>query len=51
MSLISTDTPGLATMLAEDPEKRPNIYQVLSKVCTMRDKAVPIKDVSMIPFR
>lgn len=33
-------------MLKENPQKRPNIYQVVREVCLMRGKEVPIKDVS-----
>ncbi|KAB8343268.1 hypothetical protein FH972_022856 [Carpinus fangiana] len=32
-------------MLTEEPRKRPTIYEVLSEVCSMRGKAVPIKDI------
>jgi len=32
-------------MLRENPQQRPNIYQVVSEVCSMRHRAVPIKDV------
>lgn len=35
-------------MLREDPQKRPNIYQVLHEACRMRGKEVPIKDVGDI---
>jgi len=34
-------------MLREDPKARPNIYQVMREVCTMRGTDVPIKDVSL----
>ena len=37
-------------MLKENPAKRPNIYQVVSEVCSMRNKPVPIKDVSIMPL-
>ena len=32
-------------MLQENPQRRPNIYQVVVEVCSMRHRAVPIKDV------
>jgi len=35
----------IGAMLKEDPKKRPNIYQVISEVCSMRGTKVPIKDV------
>ncbi|PGH20425.1 NAK/BIKE protein kinase [Polytolypa hystricis UAMH7299] len=35
----------IATMLREDPQKRPNIYQVLRDACHMRGKEVPIRDI------
>lgn len=35
-------------MLRESPQQRPNIYQVVREVCTMRGKQVPIKDVSFL---
>ncbi|OAT08820.1 NAK/BIKE protein kinase [Blastomyces gilchristii SLH14081] len=35
----------IASMLREDPQKRPNIYQVLQEACRMRGKEVPIKDI------
>jgi len=35
-----------ATMLAEDSKKRPNIYEVICRLCAMRGVEVPIKDVS-----
>jgi AP2-associated kinase len=31
--------------LAEDPRNRPNVYQVLKEVCSMRGTEVPIKDI------
>ena len=34
----------IASMLREDPAKRPNIYQVLSQACGLQGKPVPIKD-------
>ena len=37
-----------ASMLRENPQLRPNIYQVLREVCLMRGTDVPIKDVSRI---
>lgn len=35
-----------ATMLKENPQHRPNIYEVLREACLMRGKDVPIRDVS-----
>lgn len=35
----------IAEMLMEDPKKRPNIYQVLAEVCSMRGREVPVKDI------
>lgn len=32
-------------MLRENPQHRPNIYQVVAEVCAMRHRAVPIKDI------
>ncbi|KAH7392097.1 hypothetical protein DE146DRAFT_130508 [Phaeosphaeria sp. MPI-PUGE-AT-0046c] len=32
-------------MLREKPQHRPNIYQVVAEVCSMRHRAVPIKDI------
>ena len=32
-------------MLRENPQQRPNIYQVVAEVCSMRHRAIPIKDV------
>jgi hypothetical protein len=32
-------------MLRESPQHRPNIYQVVAEVCSMRHRACPIKDV------
>jgi AP2-associated kinase len=37
-----------ASMLQESPQRRPNIYQVVVEVCSMRHRAVPIKDVRSI---
>lgn len=34
-------------MLKENPQKRPNIYEVVWEVCLMQGKEVPIKDVSV----
>ncbi|KAI9727685.1 MAG: hypothetical protein M1828_005913 [Chrysothrix sp. TS-e1954] len=34
-------------MLTENPEKRPNVYQVVKETCTLRGVEVPIKDVSL----
>lgn len=43
-------------MLKENPQKRPNIYEVIREVCLMQGKEVPIRDVrqphsDMEPFR
>ena len=35
-----------ASMLRENPQSRPNIYQVVREVCLMRGTDIPIKDVS-----
>ena len=35
----------IASMLREQPTSRPNIYQVLSKACSMQGKPCPIKDI------
>jgi len=35
-------------MLRESPQHRPNIYQVVAEVCSMRHRPVPIKDVCSI---
>jgi hypothetical protein len=32
-------------MLKENPQKRPNIYEVVKEVCDMQKKEVPIRDV------
>jgi hypothetical protein len=32
-------------MLRENPQQRPNIYQVVAEVCAMRHRSCPIKDV------
>lgn len=32
-------------MLRENPQQRPNIYQVVAEVCSMRHRPIPIKDV------
>jgi hypothetical protein len=32
-------------MLQENPQSRPNIYQVVLEICYMRGTEVPIKDV------
>lgn len=37
-----------ASMLRESQFQRPNIYQVLCEICSMRGKEVPIKDVSPV---
>jgi hypothetical protein len=42
-------------MLRENPQHRPNIYQVVVEVCAMRHRSVPIKDVCLaspnLPYR
>ena len=35
----------IASMLREQPSKRPNIYQVLQKACQMQGKEVSIRDI------
>ncbi|KAF1945724.1 hypothetical protein EJ02DRAFT_395391 [Clathrospora elynae] len=35
----------IGSMLRENPQHRPNIYQVVAEVCSMRHRAVPIKDI------
>ncbi|KAJ5625663.1 hypothetical protein N7510_001972 [Penicillium lagena] len=35
----------IASMLKEDPRKRPNIYEVVREVCRMQKKDVPIRDI------
>ncbi|KAK4548635.1 hypothetical protein LTR36_009546 [Oleoguttula mirabilis] len=35
----------VGAMLKEDPKRRPNIYEVIREVCSMRGVAVPIKDI------
>lgn len=35
-------------MLRENPQKRPNIYEVVREVCHMQGKEVPIRDVRRI---
>ncbi|KAH7082217.1 hypothetical protein FB567DRAFT_500038 [Paraphoma chrysanthemicola] len=35
----------IGSMLRENPQHRPNIYQVVAEVCAMRHRAVPIKDI------
>jgi hypothetical protein len=37
-----------ASMLREQPQHRPNIYQVVREVCYLRGRDVPIKDVSVL---
>ena len=34
-------------MLRENPQQRPNIYEVLRDISRMRGTEVPIKDVSL----
>ncbi|KAJ5246515.1 hypothetical protein N7468_001498 [Penicillium chermesinum] len=35
----------IASMLKENPQKRPNIYEVVREACHMQGKEVPIKDI------
>ncbi|RHZ65894.1 hypothetical protein CDV55_106123 [Aspergillus turcosus] len=35
----------IASMLKEDPKKRPTIYEVVREVCSMQGKEVPIRDI------
>ncbi|KAI9934261.1 hypothetical protein MW887_005335 [Aspergillus wentii] len=35
----------IASMLKENPQKRPNIYEVIREVCLMQGKEVPIRDI------
>ncbi|KAI9837438.1 MAG: hypothetical protein M1837_002960 [Sclerophora amabilis] len=35
----------IASMLREKPQVRPNIYQILREVCTMRGLEIPIRDI------
>lgn len=35
----------IGSMLRESPDKRPNIYEVVKEVCSIRGAPVPIKDV------
>jgi AP2-associated kinase len=35
----------IATMLKENPAKRPTIYQVLLQACSMQGKEIPIRDI------
>ncbi|KZF22156.1 hypothetical protein L228DRAFT_230506 [Xylona heveae TC161] len=35
----------IASMLRENPQNRPNIFQVVSEVCRMRGTNVPIRDI------
>ncbi|KEQ75591.1 hypothetical protein M436DRAFT_9466, partial [Aureobasidium namibiae CBS 147.97] len=35
----------IGSCLREDPRLRPNIYQVVSEVCSMRGTPIPIKDI------
>lgn len=35
----------IGAMLKEHPNSRPNIYQVITEVCSMRNTNVPIKDI------
>ncbi|CAK1354043.1 Serine/threonine-protein kinase ppk30 [Cercospora beticola] len=35
----------ISSMLKEDPKNRPNIYQVLKEVCSMRGVPVPVQDI------
>ncbi|KAF3933296.1 hypothetical protein ABW20_dc0106264 [Dactylellina cionopaga] len=43
---FSSQVKGLiGSMLQEDPRKRPNIYEIVSTVCRLRGKEVPIKNI------
>ncbi|KAK6523285.1 hypothetical protein TWF694_006173 [Orbilia ellipsospora] len=43
---FSSQVKGLiGSMLQEDPKKRPNIYEIVSTVCRLRGKDVPIKNI------
>ncbi|KAI4919686.1 hypothetical protein J4E90_001823 [Alternaria incomplexa] len=35
----------IGSMLRENPQHRPNIYQVVAEVCSMRHRPIPIKDI------
>lgn len=35
----------IGSMLKEDPANRPNVYEVVKEVCSMRGTEVPIKDI------
>ncbi|KAG9190887.1 Serine/threonine-protein kinase [Alternaria panax] len=35
----------IGSMLRENPQQRPNIYQVVAEVCSMRHRPIPIKDI------
>ncbi|GAD95001.1 serine/threonine protein kinase [Paecilomyces variotii No. 5] len=35
----------IASMLRENPQKRPNIYEVLKEACNMSGREVPIRDI------
>ncbi|CAI7637106.1 unnamed protein product [Penicillium manginii] len=35
----------IASMLRENPQKRPNIYEVVQEMCHMQGKEVPIRDI------
>ncbi|EAW08142.1 putative serine/threonine protein kinase [Aspergillus clavatus NRRL 1] len=35
----------IASMLKENPQQRPTIYEVVREVCTMQGKEVPIRDI------
>lgn len=45
MGLCARLTSTTASMLKEDPQARPNIYQTLKAACAMQGREVPIKDV------
>ncbi|KAK6331105.1 hypothetical protein TWF696_003176 [Orbilia brochopaga] len=43
---FSSQVKGLiGSMLQEDPRKRPNIYDIVSTVCRLRGKEIPIKNI------
>ncbi|KAF2757969.1 hypothetical protein EJ05DRAFT_528388 [Pseudovirgaria hyperparasitica] len=35
----------IGSMLKESPKARPNIYQVVAEICSMRNTSIPIKDI------
>lgn len=45
---VANQLAPIASMLQEDPRKRPTIYGVLKESCNMQGKEVPIRDVSLV---